>query len=160
VRRLSSRIKPVDQTALTYLEESLETFARGNRVASMVMLGIAAERVFDLVCESLLPAIHSGKERRSLDAAMNRAKIRPRIEFVHRKFTEVEGRSVEGFPESSALMVTALYDMIRLQRNELGHPRPLPPRVEPEEAVSRLHMFAGYYETAEKVRVFLGSHKV
>jgi hypothetical protein len=38
LRRLSTRNPNVDPTVLAYLEESLETFSRGNRVASMVML--------------------------------------------------------------------------------------------------------------------------
>jgi hypothetical protein len=57
-------------------------------------------------------------------------------------------------------MVTAMYDMIRSQRNDLGHPRAEPPSVDRQEAHARLQVFGAYYETAERVRTFLSSNKV
>jgi len=53
VSLLTRRVPNADATVLAYLDESIETFGRGNNVAAMVMLGVAAERVFDLLCDSL-----------------------------------------------------------------------------------------------------------
>lgn len=158
LQRLSTRNPDVDPTVLAYLEESLETFTRGNRVASMVMLGVAAERVFDLVCESLLASsVMSAKERATLEDHMKRARLKPRLEYVHQKLTKLQDARTPGFPESAALMVTAMYDIIRAQRNHLGHPQEKPPRLDADVANARLQMFAGYFETAEEVRRFLRS---
>jgi hypothetical protein len=157
LRRLSTRNTKVDPTMLAYLEESLETFTRGNRVASMVMLGVAAERVFDLLCESLLSSsAMSAKEKATLEDHMRRARLKPRLEYVHQKLTTLQSANTPGFPESAALMVTAMYDIIRAQRNDLGHPQEKPPLLDADVANARLQMFAGYFETAEQVRHFLG----
>jgi hypothetical protein len=48
--RVRERTASPDPTVMAYLAESLETFRKGNRVASTVLLGIAAERVFLLLC--------------------------------------------------------------------------------------------------------------
>ena len=160
LRRLLRRHPQADATVVAYLEESLETFARGSRIASMVMLGIAAERVFDLVCQSITDSLTIQKEKDTLEGHMMRARIKPRIDFVHHKLTAIQQRGVSGFPESATLMVTAMYDMIRVQRNDLGHPRERPPLLEADEANARLQMFAGYFETAEHVRRFLEANKV
>lgn len=64
---VNRRVPEPDPTVLAYLAESAATFRRGSTVASMVMLGVAAERVFDLLCESLLAApSRKGRKRRSL----------------------------------------------------------------------------------------------
>jgi hypothetical protein len=158
LRRLSARNQNVDSTVLTYLEESLDTFARGNRVASMVMLGVAAERVFDLVCEALLmSSVMSAKEKSTLADHMKRARLKPRLDYVHQKLTKLQDVNTPGFPESAALMVTAMYDIIRAQRNDLGHPQEKPPRLDADVANARLQMFAGYFETAEQIRRFLSA---
>ena len=51
---------------MAYLDESLQTFSTGNNVAAMVMLGVAAERAFNLLCDSLMGALTSqGRSQRS-----------------------------------------------------------------------------------------------
>jgi hypothetical protein len=57
-------------------------------------------------------------------------------------------------------MVTAIYDFVRAQRNELGHPRKKPPTVTQEDAFVNLQVFPRYYQTAEEVLAFLGANKV
>ena len=64
------------------------------------------------------------------------------------------------FPRMLALMVTAIYDMIRMQRNDVGHPRENPPRLTQGDAHANLLVFPRYYETAEVVRRFLSTRKV
>lgn len=123
-------------------------------------LGVAAERVFDLVCRSLLAALSSEKEKKALEAHLARARIKPRLEYIHRKLLNLQDSRIDGFPESAPLMVTAMYDMIRAQRNDLGHPRELPPQVDRQEAHARLQIFGAYYEVAEQRRAFLSGRQV
>jgi hypothetical protein len=62
--RVQARISHADSTVTAYLTESVHAFLRGNLIASMVMLGIAAERVFELLCASLLAALASPEEQK------------------------------------------------------------------------------------------------
>jgi hypothetical protein len=64
------------------------------------------------------------------------------------------------FPDNATLMVTAMYDLIRCQRNELGHPRETPPSVSKEDAFVNFQIFPRYYETSEVVRGFLSTNSV
>jgi len=61
--RLRERVPHPDPTVIAYLAESLETFRKNNRVASTVMLGIAAERVFLILCDALAAALSNASER-------------------------------------------------------------------------------------------------
>jgi hypothetical protein len=160
VTLLNARIATPDATVVAYLTESLDTFVRGNRVASAVMLGVAAERVFVLLCVSLQHALSSPKEQTKLHDLRKRLSIKGTVEWVHSKLRSIQDTSPSGFPENAALMVTAIYDLIRLERNELGHPREKPPRLSQGEAHANLLIFPRYYETAEAVRIFLAKNKV
>jgi hypothetical protein len=50
--------------------------------------------------------------------------------------------------------------VLRSQRNDLGHPRELPPQLEREEVFANLQVFPRFYQTAEAVRVFLAANPI
>ena len=158
--RIREHLSMPDGTVMAYLDECLETFVRGNLVASTVMLGIGAERVFDLLCESLEPALADPRERRSFFRLRRRFAMKPKVDWVHDKLRRVQEQRLPGFPENAALMVTVIYDMIRSQRNELGHPREHPPRLNRGDVSANIQVFPKYYETAEAVRQFLATNRV
>lgn len=162
IATLKTRVPTPDATVIAYLDESLETFARGNTVASMVMLGVAAERVFNLLAISLAGALANQAESTKLTGLLGRFAMKPKVDWVHDKLRAVQESKSRppGFPENAALMVTAIYDMIRSQRNDLGHPREMPPRMAPVDAHANLLVFPRYYETSERVRDLLAKHKV
>lgn len=158
---LRQRVVNPDATALFYLGESLDTLRRGSAVASSLLLGIAAERVFVLVCESLVQALSSPTEQADLRSRLDRYPMRPKLDWVVKKMEALQkGRHV-GLPDNSATMMSAIYDLLRVQRNELGHPKDTPPpNVSREKAYSNLQIFTAYYVCAEELRVFLTTTKV
>jgi len=119
LRRINENSSNPDDTVVAYLSESLFSFRRGNLVASTVMLGIAAERVFLLVCQSMLNALESETEKRKLENILKRFSMKPKLDWVHKKIQNLQENRVFGLPENSTLMLTTIYDLIRNQRNEL-----------------------------------------
>lgn len=158
--RLSARVTNPDATVLAYLAESLSGLHRGNLISSTVMLGVAAERVFLLLCDSLAVALTQENERDEFKRILDRYAMKPKLDWVHAKISRVQTQRPAGFPDNASLMVDAVYDLIRNQRNELGHPQEHPPSLEREEVFVNLQIFPRYYETAEKVRAFLADNKV
>ena len=137
---LRARIAAPDSTVMAYVAESLETFRKGNLVASTVMLGIAAERVFLLLCESLEIALGNASEKAAFTKLLGRFSMKPKLDWVHNKIQQIQAQSPAGFPENATVMIVAIYDLMRGQRNELGHPRELPPRVKREDAFVSLQI--------------------
>ena len=160
IQLLNERVTPADLTVLAYLAESLNTFIRGNLIASTVMLGVAAERVFDLVSDSIQGALKSQKEKDTIANLQKRRSIKGRLDWLHHKLRAIQDGKYSGYPENAALMITTIYDMIRLQRNDLGHPREAPPQPSRGEVHANLLVFPRYYETAENVRTFLAANQV
>jgi len=145
---------------MAYLAESLNNLRHGTPVASTVMLGIGAERVFVLVAESLQRALSDPTEKSDLSRLLSRYQMKPKLDWIHDKIQRIQEQRVVGFPDNATLMVTAMYDLIRCQRNELGHPRETPPSVSKEDAFVNLQIFPRYYETSEVVRGFLSTNSV
>jgi hypothetical protein len=155
-----SRVSAADPTVLAYLAESLNSLRRGTLVASAVMLGIAAERVFLLLSDSLHAALSSAKEKKDLGALLERFAMKPKLDWVRAKIEALQAARTAGFPENASIMVVAMYDLIRQQRNELGHPRENPPSLTRDDVLGNLQVFIRYYETAEMVRSFFVSNNV
>ncbi len=158
--RVRTRVPQPDPTVLAYLTEALTTFRRGTPVASTVMLGIAAERVFLMVCDSLLAALRDPGEQATLGGILQRFPMRPKLDWVHAKILALQNLRPPGLPDNVGLMVTALYDFLRTQRNDLGHPRDVPPDVNRDDAFANLQMFPRYYQIAEELRRFLAANWV
>jgi hypothetical protein len=158
--RLRERVPNPDPTVVAYLAESLETFRKDNRVASAVMLGIAAERVFLLLCDSLATALTNASEKAALAKLLDRFPMRPKLDWVQNKIQQIQKQTPPGFPENASIMLVAIYDLMRTQRNELGHPREAPPEMHRQDAFVNLQIFPRYYEIAEAARAFLAANPV
>jgi len=156
---LRRRIAKPDDTVLAYLAESLNAQRHGVLAASAVMLGIAAERVFLLVCESLLAALEDAKEQRELEKLLKQFPMKPKLDWVSAKLDAIRKRGLPGLPDNARLMVLAMYDLIRYQRNELGHPREIPPQLSREDVLGNQLVFVRYYETAEVVRAVFARNR-
>jgi hypothetical protein len=153
---LQRSVPAIDPTVLAYLTEALQCFHRGLNIGATMMLGVAAERVFMLVCDSVQAAL-SPPERRRFEAILNRNAMKPKLDWVLAKTTVIR-RTHRDLPDSLNIAFAAVYDFIRQQRNDLGHPRDQPPSVTREEAFVNLRVFPTYYVVADGYRQFLAAH--
>ena len=99
-------------------------------------------------------------EKNDLGRVLSRYQMKPKLDWVQDKIQRIQEQRVVGFPDNATLMVTAIYDLIRCQRNEFGHPRDIPPNVTKEDAFVNLQIFPRYYDTSEAVRRFLAINLV
>src|SRR5437867_10112482 len=79
LHRLEKQVPQIDRTVRAYLEESIESFLHGNLLASMVMLGVAAERVFDLLCDALESALADPAEHRDFSKLLPLLSVRKKL---------------------------------------------------------------------------------
>ena len=80
LKRLSEQVAQPDLTVLAYLTEGLHAFRRGNTVSATVMLGIAAERVFLLLCETLHAALQSPGEKQKFVKRLANFAMKPKLD--------------------------------------------------------------------------------
>ena len=124
------------------------------------MLGVSAERVFLLLCESMHAALADPKKQTAFRTRLSKFPMKPKLDWLHDKLQRLQQSRTAGVPDNAALMITVVYDLLRVQRNELGHPREAPPTMDREEAFVNLQVFPKYYATAEQLRDVLARTKV
>jgi hypothetical protein len=100
------------------------------------------------------------QEVAKFETILERFAMKPKLDWVHAKLLAVQARRLAGFPESAVLMVTAIYDLLRAQRNDLGHPREAPPRLDREEVFASLQVFPRFYQTSNDLVQFLRLNQV
>jgi hypothetical protein len=120
LRRLDRQVPALDPAARVYVAESVHAFAARCYLSSSVMLGVAAERAFLGLAEALAAAMaeQASKLRRELDNP--RSSQRTRFDEL-RKVLDSHRKD---FPEQlvDTLTLDAVGDLLRVARNESGHP--------------------------------------
>jgi hypothetical protein len=96
-------------------------------------------------------ALRDAKEKKEFGAILDRFPMKPKADWVRAKIEALQASRVPGIPETVGLMIVAIYDLIRQQRNELGHPRETPPALTRDDVLGGIHIFIRYYETAENL---------
>ena len=158
-RRVTPGREKADQVAGLRLE-TLDLALEFGRPNSSGLVG-GAYKFFRLASvRSQLVALRDPAERAALGAILQRFPMKPKLDWIHAKVSNLQNQRLPGLPENAALMVTAVYDFLRTQRNDLGHPRDSPPAVDREDAFVNLQMFPRYYQIAEELRQFLAANQV
>lgn len=132
---------------IAYVEEALNCFNSGCHTASVLLLGVAAESIFNHMCDIMRSSLRKSIEQAKLDPQLP---VKPRHRWVVQKYQSLP-QSVrrQQLPESLDMTLTSLYDLIRRQRNELGHPQDKPPELGREEAFVFFRLFPSFVSDAQ-----------
>lgn len=127
---------------IAYVEEALRCFNSGCHVASVLLLGIAAESIFNHICDVIRSSLKNSNEQEKLESQLP---VKPRHRWIVQKYQSLpKVVRREQLPESLDMTLTSLYDLIRRQRNELGHPQEKPPELSREQAFVFFRLFPGF----------------
>lgn len=160
LKRFREEIPDYDLTVESYLAESLNCFISGNLISSIVMLGVASERTFLLLCESLCNSIDNKTEKSSFEALLKINAIKPKMDRVLDKIQTIQKQKPKPLPDNVNIMLTVVFDFIRLQRNDLGHPQENPPKITREEVFVNLKIFPTYIKMVDQVIDYLNKNKI
>jgi len=136
------------KVTIAYVEEALRCFTTGCHMASVLLLGIAAESVFLYLCDVVHSSLKNVKDQKSFDSLPDL--VKPRHRWIVDKYLNLPGDiRRKQLPESLDITLISLYELIRRQRNELGHPQENPPAVDREQAFIFFRMFPGFVRDIE-----------
>jgi hypothetical protein len=118
-QRVKSEIPNIDDISILYLKESFQAFRSGCLISSAVMLGVAAEHLFQLLLDQLES---NPKQSSRFSIVFQQRTIFPKIE----KFKNIIAADKASFPkdvqESFDTQFLGIQSIIRVYRNESGHP--------------------------------------
>ena len=142
--------------AISYMEEALRCFNSGCNLASVLLLGVAAESVFNQLCDVIKPSLKNNSEQKKL---ADKLSVKPRHRWIVQKYQSLPSKvRREQLPESLDMTLTSLYDLIRRQRNDLGHPQEKPPDLSREQAFMFFRLFPEFVSDIEAFAKYCQKH--
>jgi hypothetical protein len=122
LKRLKGAVPKVDPIILVYLDECLKDFRVGCTLSSAICLGVASEKAFMLVLDAYARYLRES-ERTTFQKKIDGQSINPQFAVFKNKYEnnlkEALPRDVkEGFHTS----LYGIFELIRTQRNDAGHP--------------------------------------
>lgn len=109
----------LDDVAQAYLAEAVTAFHAGCLLAANVMLGVAAEHRFNLLVEAVAGNAQHGNH---FKAALEQRFALKRINAFHKRLTTIVGNLPHAVGEDIDIQFTTIQSVIRISRNEAGHP--------------------------------------
>jgi hypothetical protein len=143
----------VDAVAIGYIEKALCCFARGCYTASVLLLGVAAEAVVLKACELIVDASADPTVRKSYDNLPDVVKQKHR--WLVERYNALPAKVRRGvLPDGLDVTLTSAFDLIRRQRNDLGHPQTVPPAIERQHAFVFFQVFLTIVRDLEAFATF------
>lgn len=140
LKGLCSDVPDIDPIILTYLTESLHTFRIGCLLSSTVSLGCAAEKALLLLIDAYTGWLKSPDKFKQ--ATAGRVIKRQFDELRKRIDSQLRAELPAECKDGLDVELTALFDFIRAQRNDAGHPTGK--EISRERAYANLLLFPVY----------------
>lgn len=142
LRRVKQTAPDLSAVAEYYLAESVQCFIRGLYTASAVMLGAASEALFMDLTEAIAQAISDSSKKDKFLSAATSVSIRRAYDAVSEFVQGVKSGLPDDLRRDCDVFLTGIFNIIRMYRNEAGHPSGR--RILREEAFANLQVFVAY----------------
>jgi hypothetical protein len=151
--RVHREIPDLDELVELYLVEALGSFNARCFLATSAMLGVAAERAFLVMAQSYAASSVSGALGMGKELDKRRSNYFALWTEFRKRIEPVRGDLPEGLADQ--LTLDAIADLIRLTRNEVGHPTGR--RIDEDTArvhltisplyLRKMHQLTAYFDT-------------
>lgn len=153
--RLRSNIADISDLVFMYADEAVGCYTHGCYLASAVMLGVASEAAFmEMATESVAWLQSSGAALKNILHDSRQPYVRKFEEF-RKRIEPRKGDLPEELADGMSLTFDAVLDLLRIRRNDAGHPTGKP--VLREDQYISLQMFARYLQRLYQFRAFFQS---
>lgn len=155
LRRLRRAVPDLDPIVDRYVDEALRAFNARCFLAASVMLGVASERAFLQLAETVAVALDLDASK--LAAALANPRASQHSRFIELRKVLEPRRSQLPHDLADNLTLDAVSDLLRITRNEAGHPTGS--SVDEDTARTHLLIAGGYLKKmAELQRHFAGAN--
>jgi hypothetical protein len=152
IKLVSGNVPDISDRTIEYLEEAVSTFYSGSLLASAVMLGVAAELEFLRVVDVAASLDVTKKEFTKIqEERFIRGKLQKFIPEVKRIEKSLDREATEDLETNFA----AIQSILRISRNEAGHPSSAQPTR--ENTYVNLQLFVPFARQLMRLRTSLHS---
>jgi hypothetical protein len=158
LERLREEVSTLDSVALMYLTESLQCFRSGNYLASGFMLGVAAERGVLVLSEAVAQAIADPGRKAKFEGDIRARPIKKVHKAVWNKIDPIMEQLPPRLADIIPVQLDGIYQLIRQNRNDAGHPTGRV--IGREEANALLQLFPTYVRTVYTLIGWLSQNRI
>jgi len=120
IKRILPQLDPV---VLEYLSESITAFNRDLILSSTIILGVASEQAMLILMESFGNYISKSKQFKSIKEKLEgEDSIFRKYKLFKESLIQLPKNIKANFPQNFDVHIDTLFNFIRLNRNETGHP--------------------------------------
>jgi hypothetical protein len=120
--RVREEIPKIDLVIFTYLEESIRTYSIGAYLSASVMLGCASEKALLLLIDSYINSIKDTRSQESFRSKVEGRMIKRQYDEFSKALSAQIGKLPNELSDNLQTILFGVFDMIRNNRNEAGHP--------------------------------------
>jgi len=154
--QLKSDIGELDSVLLFYLEEALGSFRANRYTASTVMLGVASERLFDMLLDSFLGAFASESQRDQLQQRTQGRMLVRRYDELKKRLDSKMSQLPPELRDNVDTYLVSIFTIVRYSRNDSGHPTGK--AIRRDESYANLYVFGRYCEYMYQLIGYLQDH--
>lgn len=156
LRRFKERVPTVGEITWTYLEESVYCYIYGRYFASSVMLGVSSEAAFEELYDALTDFI-GGSDKTRLEKLRDKIDTREKFDTAMDILKKEKNRFPPNIKNMIEQPLQSLFNNIRMQRNDSGHPTGKTP--DREEILTLLAVFPRHCENIYNITKWLRDNK-
>jgi len=112
----------VDDVVLLYLTEGLQCFLRSNYMASVVMVGVAAEKVILNLVDTFAAAIKDHSKAIAFRRNTQNTMIKTQFEELTKQLYPLKNQLPKELSKDLETYLDGIFNVIRNYRNDAGHP--------------------------------------
>ena len=151
---------PPDEEMMRYVQESVAVFRGAHFLATVVLLGVASERLIEVLAETLRDALGDPRGTNWFNEKyINKRDISKRFSALSGKLMGEYGKDLNREKQKDAFdgIVTLTFEQIRNARNDIAHPRGR--EFTWNEVSGLLHNFVQYFIYTNRIIAFLSSDR-
>lgn len=124
---VQSRVSGLDSVTMMYLREAISTFNRDHYLSASVTLGVAAEALILRMIDSYVSAFADPQRKTNAEGRYEGKQLRAQYERFKQDFGSLRPSLPQELYADFETHLDAIFQLIRVTRNDSGHPSGLVP---------------------------------
>ncbi|TGN18855.1 hypothetical protein [Leptospira idonii] len=157
IQRVVEKIPSIDNVIKRYLIESIETYNINMLLSSTIALGCASEKAMVLLIDNFIDSVEDDSEKKKLAKKIENSFIKTRFEIFKSEYTSRKANFPKNINEGFENTLIGIFEMIRANRNEAGHPTGK--EFSKEQVYANLQVFITYLEKIYQMITFFKKNR-
>ena len=121
IKTFKNKVPDADELILMYLTESVQTFRNNNLLAASVMLGVASEASFNLLFQEFTNSV-TGPKKDKFEKLLSNISTKQKFDELIKEIALIKNRLPIELQENLQSELNGIFNLIKYQRNDSGHP--------------------------------------